>query len=171
LIPLPALIERFSKGWRMGRPFTECGSGSLRENTVNARKALLRWCAEYDLKVVNDAGAGDLYWLAGAKLGDEFRAFDLVPRHQSVKSLDISTQPMPPCDLIICRWVFNHLDGERIDRALGLFRQCGRYLAATQFDGDSPSAARIDLRPKLGGYLDAVPDAGVKGCTLALWKL
>lgn len=169
--PTEKLIERFRRGWQAGLPHTPCGSGSLPENTAEARAALFRWCAEYGLRTVNDAGAGDLFWLSGAKIGDEYRAFDLIPRHPDVRALDVSAQVMPPCDLIICRWVLNHLDAERIDRALGLFRQSGRYLAATQFDGGKRNTGHLDLREQLGPYLDAIGDAGVKDCRLALWRL
>jgi hypothetical protein len=171
MTPLADLLQRFRRGWTAGLPLTPCGSGSLPENTVNARSALARWCGQYGLQTVNDAGAGDLCWLQGLRFGTEYRAFDLVPRHPDVLPLDISTEAMPSCDLIVCRWVLNHLDPERVDSALSLFRQSGGYLAATQFDGGRRCLGHLDLRPALGPYLDAVPDAGVDGCTLALWRL
>ena len=171
MIPLPQLLERFTRGWKAGLPLTECGSGSLPENTANARAALARWCKQYSLLSVNDAGAGDLVWLRGIEWNVFYRAFDLVPRHMTVLPLDISTETLPPCDLIVCRWVLNHLDPARVDSALALFRQSGSYLAATQFDGGRRCLGHLDLRGQLGPYLDAVPDAGVPGCSLALWRL
>ena len=171
MTPLADLLRRFTSGWRAGLPLTACGSGSLPENTANARAALVRWCASYELNVVNDAGAGDLCWLHGTRLGVDYRAYDLVPRHPTVTALDVSTELMRPCDLIVCRWVLNHLDPERVDNALALFRRSGRYLAATQFDGGRRGLGHLDLRPQLGAYLDAVPDAGVPNCTLALWNI
>jgi hypothetical protein len=167
------MIERMHKGWRSGRPFTNCGSGSLPENTSNVREALPRWCATYGIGTVNDAGAGDMRWMDGMEWAVDYRAFDLIPLAPIVTPLDITTDTMPPCDLIVCRLVLNHLDAGRVEMALERFRASGKYLAATQFDNPRPhpQTAWLDLRLTLGAPLDSVPDIGVSGCTFALWRL
>lgn len=171
------MFERMKKGWRGGvRHDTICGAGSIPHYTKNARAILPIWCEQYNLLTVNDAGAGDLRWKMGIQWRVEYRPFDLIVRHPSVTALDITTETMPRCDLIVCRAVLNHLDGERVAMALDRFRASGRYLAATQYDkealpADPKAFWRLDLRRYLGDYLEAVPDLNHGFSKLALWKL
>lgn len=171
-----AMRERMVKGWRAGRPFTVCGNGSLPHATANVRKTLPQWCAKYQIQTVADAGAGDMKWMAGIVWDVIYRPFDLFPRSPEVREIDITAKRLPKCDLILCRMVLNHLDGERIDLALAQFRKAGKYLAATQFDGDklpqrSPQFTRLDLRARLGEPLERVQDGNEMICSLALWRL
>jgi hypothetical protein len=171
--------ERMSKGWRMGYPETVCGNGSLRANSKLSRAAIPQWCAKYGITSVCDAGAGDLHYVRGIDWLVEYQAFDLCPWSPEVTAFDITTQPLPPCDAILCRMVLNHLDEMRIQMALHLFRQSGRYLIATQFNGEdlpqrSPQFTRLDLsKPpySLGEPLESVQDGTEDTCRLALWNL
>ena len=171
------MMERMINGWRAGKPFTICGNGSLPENTANILTVLPLWIDKYQFEVVNDAGAGDLQWRHGRGFGGvTLRNFDLVPRAEGVTRLDITTEIMPLCDLILCRMVLNHLDAERIDMALERFRLSGKYLAATQFDGEnlpqrSPQFKRLDLRGRLGEPIESTRDGGEDICRLCLWKI
>jgi hypothetical protein len=111
----------------------------------------------------------------------EYRGFDLFPRHPDVQALDITTEPLPQCDAILCRMVLNHLWGEgndttRIEMALELFSRSARYLFATQFDGEnlpqrSPQFKRLDLRPLLGNPLESVHDGHEPECRMAIWEI
>lgn len=170
--------ERMSKGWRMGAPETVCGNGSLRANSKASRSALPKWCEKYEIRTVCDAGAGDLHYVKGVEWNVQYRAFDLCPRADGVEPLDVTTQPLPSCDAILCRMVLNHLDEERILMALGLFRKSAPYLIATQFNGEdlpqrSPQFTRLDLRRYpygLGEPFEAVQDGAESTCQLALWE-
>lgn len=172
------MMERMQNGWRGGLPFTVCGNGTLMNNTLNARRTLPRWCREYGLESVNDAGAGDLKWREDMPDWPvKYRAYDLIPRHPSVIKLDITTEVMPVCDLILCRMVLNHIQ-PRVEQTLELFRLSGAYLAATQFNKkDIPSGnaardfVRLDLRRWLGEPLHTVQDGALETCRLALWRL
>ena len=98
--------------------------------------------------------------------------FDLVPRHEAVRPIDITTEHLPPCDLILCRFVLNHLDRVRVRQALALFRDSGRLLLATHFPGGGqcyPDFTAYDLREfDLGEPLELLPDTdGWAG----LWQL
>ena len=170
-----AMLERMQNGWRAGRPFTVCGNGSLPSATENVRRTLPAWCAKYGIRTVNDAGAGDMRWRDGIAWDVEYRPFDLIVRDPAVTQIDITTQAMSPCDLILCRMVLNHLDATRVGMALEQFRKSGRYLAATQFDGPqpqrSPQFKRLDLRDWLGVPIEAVRDGNESDCRLALWRL
>lgn len=170
------MFERMHNGWTRGLPFTVCGNGSLPENTENVRRTLPEWCTKYRIRTVNDAGAGDLAWRRGMVWDVIYRPFDLIPREQSVTRIDITTETLPACDLILCRMVLNHLDAPRIDMAIERFRRAGTYLAATQFHGEnlpqrSPQFMRLDLRGRLGEPLESVQDGPEPICSLALWKL
>ena len=160
---------RMRMGWRGGRPFTVCGDNSLPIATANVRAWLPAVCERRGIKVVCDAGAGDLKWRDGMDWTVTYRAFDLIPRHPSVRAIDITRDVLPPCDAVLCRMVFNHLDEDRIVAALALFRQSARYLFATQFDGGR--GLRPDLRPWLGEPLESVRDGLDDECRLALWDI
>ena len=171
-----AMRERMANGWRAGRPFTVCGNGSLPEATANIRQWLPKVCARRGVKTVCDAGAGDLKWRTGMAWDVNYLPFDLFPRHPSVAAIDITQDVLPKCDAILCRMVLNHLDDERVTLALGRFRLAGRYLFATQFNGEdlpqrSPQFMRLDLRKWLGDPLEWVHDGREDACALALWEL
>lgn len=160
--------------WKGGLPFTECGQGSLPEQTANIRRALPEWCRKYSIRTVNDAGAGDLQWKVGMDWPVDYRPFDLVVRHPSVTYFDITEQTLPGSDMVLCRMVLNHLSEQQVRDAIRRFRDSTRYLAATQFDGGGPQRSsqyrRIDLRPMLGEPLESVQDAAEENCRLALWR-
>lgn len=173
---------RMAKGWRAGlSDGTVCGNGSTLAHTINIRTWLPQIVDEYDFTTINDAGAGDLHWIRKVQWGRPiaYRAFDLIPRKDSIEKIDITREEMPKCDAIICRMVLNHLDEPRILMALDLFRKSAKYMIATQFDGEklpqrSPQFTRLDLRGapyKLGEPLDSVQDGSEQICSLALWKL
>ena len=167
---------RMINGWRMGQPFTLCGNGSTLAATENVRRWLPEIVARYQIQTVCDAGAGDMAWIAHVKWDVAYAPFDLIPRSAFVAALDITRDRLPPCDLILCRMVLNHLDRERIVMALALFKQAGRYLAATQFRAEdcidrARQFTRLDLRQYLGKPLEQIQDGNEAGCRLALWKL
>lgn len=169
-----AMRDRMRNGWRAGRPHTTCGNGSLADATANVRAWLPKVCARRGITTVCDAGAGDLHWRQDMQWDVDYRPFDLFPRHPDVRELDITRDPLPTCDAILCRMVLNHLDAPRIGMALELFKKSAHYLFATQFNGEdlpqrSTQFMRLDLRKWLGDPLEWVHDGREDACTLALW--
>ncbi len=168
-----ALEQRMREGWGGGlADGTPCGGGSTIAASAAIARALPLLVMRHAIFSVCDAGAGDLHWIKSVPLAD-YRPFDLVPRHPSVRKWDIAKKAMPKCDLILCRHVLIHFDPERIERAVDLFRQSGKYLLASQYDDAPPFDASLqynptDLRPLLGEPIERLPDAG---SDLALWKL
>ena len=166
--------ERMAKGWRMGRPFTDCGNGSTLEATRNVRAWLPAMVLKYDIHTVIDAGAGDMAWVRHIDWHVDYRPYDLIPRALGVIKWDISSSVLPRADLILCRMVLNHIQ-ERIDQTLHMLRLSGSsYLAATQYDAGPTRTrqfARLDLRPWLGEPLERVKDGLDEGCEMALWEL
>ncbi len=172
--------ENMRRGWSGGlSDGTPCGKGSMIANTVEVRARLPELIKEYGIRSVCDAGAGDLHWMKYVAWDVDYQPFDLVIRHPDVKPLDITREALPPCDLILCRMVLNHMDPERVTRTLALFRASGRYLFATQHAGadfrfDSPESYNkwnLTMAPfSLGEPLETLPD-GPKGHLLSLWRL
>lgn len=178
-MPVKKMQTRMSAGWK-GSDETVCGKGSSLANTAELRAYLPQLIKRYGIKLMCDAGAGDLAWIRTVELGCEYRAFDFIRRDPSVTELEISTQPLPPCDLILCRHVLNHLDPLRAQDALALFKQSGRYLLATTHDTKmfarycnyshwDLSVSPFNLGPPLERMRDAT--ATEKDHFIALWKL
>jgi len=111
-----------------------CGRWSLFENTKLIRELLPKIAAEYDLRTIADCGAGDLSWSSKIfwESQVEYKAYDLVMRHPDVKEFDITAATLSPHDLILCRYVLNHLPEELQEEALRRFKKSGSgYLLAT----------------------------------------
>ncbi len=169
-------MHQAMRGWfRTGRyAETVCGSGSRIENTAAVRKTLPEWIEKYRIESLADAGAGDLNWISKIALSCVTRYYDLIVRKPEVAEWDITRTPLPMCDAILCRYVLNHLDRERVVMALENFRKSARYLIATQFDGvfDDPQAfVRWDLTLEpfsMGEHLEKIQDT--RG-HLALWRM
>ena len=170
---LKAMCER---GWRGGlSDGTECG----RSSRVEYARTIMGWlpdiCAEYRIKSICDAGAGDMHWIKLVSWPVDYQGFDLVPRHKDVKRLDITKKALPKCDAILCRMVLNHLDKERITKAIKLFKKSGKYLIATHFVGDNINRnrefTRLDLTEWLGKPLAVCEDGHEDNCRLAIWSL
>lgn len=161
-------------GWRGGlKDGTPCGGGSTMIATRNIRAVLPRLVDKYDIKSICDAGAGDMHWMSQVDLDAEYRPFDLYPRSKEVTKLDVSTELLPECDLILCRHVLIHLDPVRIERAVSLFRKSGKYLLASQYDDATAFDAeeqfnKVNLIPLLGEPLEKHADAKA---WIALWRL
>ena len=64
-------------------------------------------------------GAGDLNWVKEIDLtGVNYFPYDIIPRHQSVKELDITKEKPMKADLLMCLWVLNHMSDEDQQKAL-----------------------------------------------------
>lgn len=174
-----ALEERMRVGWIGGLPFTPCGRGSRPEHSAKARSWLPSVIARYGIGSLCEAGAGDGKWLSDALADSEvtYAAFDLVPRHSSVKRCDISQEELPACDAILCRQVLIHLDPVRIRNALRLFKASAPYLIASQYENpgrfnQNSQFNATDLAGEygLGEPLERVQDSKEQSCFLAIWK-
>jgi chemotaxis methyl-accepting protein methylase len=149
------------------------------ENTAGIRSLLPELVENYRIESVHDAGAGDLHWIQHIEWRVRYQGFDLVPRHADVQRLDITKDIIPPCDLILCRFVLGHMDPESAQRAVRLFRLAdAKYLLAS--NPESVDYAKdlygtfnkwdLRLDPfNLGEPLETYPDCGDHN--LCLWKL
>ena len=181
-MPNKKMMERMYGGWRGGEPFTQCGNGSLPGATLHIRQWIPNLVKGLRIRTISDVGAGDLKWSEGidwAMLGVEYMAYDLVPRVSSVKRLDITSQFVPRCDLVICRMVLNHLvfgdDYSLVDDALANIDYSTNLLLATQFYGkedvrNSDQFCRLDLTKRLGEPISECRDGNEADCYLSLWS-
>jgi hypothetical protein len=156
-------------GWKSGGEETPCGLGATMRYSENIRQWLPKIAHKYDIRSLNDAGAGDMNWIQHVEWDVDYRPFDLYPRRKGVVQFDITKATLPTADAILCRFVLNHLGQKRADEAIRRFRNSGaRWLIATQFDrGDRPFH-RITLP---GEPLERVPDGHEDKCYIGIWRL
>lgn len=172
---------------------SNCGPGSSLKATQKLRRFLTEIVSKYEIKTINDAGCGDLYWLCFADLGVDYHGYDdnirevakirAEPRGWKLSEINLLTDKMRPCDLIICKDVMRHHDLKGIDAILSQFN--GEYLLADYNHeetntgshhrnvGDSLYAIagnRVDLRPLLGEPLESIV-SDEEGKDFGLWQL
>jgi hypothetical protein len=79
----------------------------------------------------------------------EYTPYDLVPRHESVKPLDV-VKGCPKVDMIMCLWVLNHFPKDDCIRALENICSSGsKYLLMTDKPGWHDSQPREIQMPFL----------------------
>lgn len=148
-----------NNGW--GNPETRSGNGSTLAQTVTVRAELLKIFQSLGIRVLADAGCGDLNWMSQISEGLRlYLGFDVVDeliqdlrRRFAARSghfftaLDITAQTLPESDAIVCRDVLTHLPHGMVREALKLFKasQSGHLIATTHPRG------RNDLI-KIGGW-------------------
>lgn len=123
------------------------GAGSNLAATAHIRKELPKLFEQLHVKSMLDIPCGDFYWLRklatvlpgyiGADIVDE-----LIAENQRkyaddgirFEVLDITTDPLPKVDLILCRDLLGHFSNKDVMRALDNIRASGsKYLLATTF--------------------------------------
>ncbi len=105
-------IAKYNKGWKSGLPETPCGAGSTMGNTKAQREWIPDIVEKYDIKTLNDIGAGDLNWINETQFftNIKYTGYDLVPRHTLVRQFDLLANIAPCADALMCLWVLNHLE-------------------------------------------------------------
>lgn len=127
-------VGKYKRGWTGGLPETPCGSGSKLSETVLQRQWIPGIIQKYGILTIADIGAGDLNWIQHMKvpIDIEYQAYDLVPRHPTVRAFDLVQEIPPKVDLIMCLWVLNHLPKDHCKQALNNIKASGsRYLMMT----------------------------------------
>lgn len=145
------IAARFTEIWRTnawGSTETRSGTGSTLAQTERLRGQLPALFHEQGVRVLVDAGCGDLNWTSRISESLElYLGFDVVPdlvadlrrRYEAHKThffntADVTRDRLPKADLILCRDVLTHLPHELVASALDEFRKSGaRLLLATTF--------------------------------------
>jgi SAM-dependent methyltransferase len=145
-----ALARHFTKIYRKnlfkGRESIS-GPGSNLVQTEEIRRRLPDLFQRYGITSVVDAACGDFFWMRHVCLENvTYIGVDIVAPLIAINTerfgrgtaefrlLDVTSQPVPRADLIICRDLLVHLDYATAKRAVENFRASGStYLLATTF--------------------------------------
>ena len=131
-----------------GAPASTSGLGSEIDATAVLRAELPRLLEKLNVTSLLDAPCGDAGWINQTNLAVRYVGVDIVPSlierlqaHAAAAEIkgeyrlaDITRDPLPRCDAILCRDALVHLSFANIDRALANFRRSGAvWLIATTF--------------------------------------
>ena len=125
------------------------GTGSSLAATETIRSALPPLPATLNMRVILDVPCGDFYWAKEIDwtpfryIGADIVSGLVEPNRALYASdgvefttLDILTDPLPRCDLILCRDLFIHFPNDLIQSALqNISRSGAQYILTTQYDG------------------------------------
>ncbi|MBF0136030.1 MAG: hypothetical protein HQL65_07300 [Magnetococcales bacterium] len=176
-------------------PETRSGSGSAPQVTATLRDALATLWRQLNVRLLVDAGCGDVRWLEAVTGSLQlYLGFDLVEdlitnnrilygmrKNHFFNTADITQDTLPLGDLLLCRNTMTHLPNALVQAALAQFRASGTaYLLATTFPGvantDIPVGhwRKIDLTAppfSLPPPVRSIPDGHPgHGGHLGLWK-
>ena len=148
------LQARFAKIYATnlwGGESTRSGVGSTLDETALIRRQIPLLLHELGARTLLDLPCGDFAWMARTDLGGvDYTGADIVPDviaennaryagpHRRFLHLDLTRDPLPPADVVLCRDCPVHLSFDNIFRALANIRGSGaKYLLATTFTGDA----------------------------------
>lgn len=172
---------------------TVSGGGSELKRTVEIRNSFKHALDEFGIQSFLDAGCGDWNWMSKLDLSDyEVYACDIVPtlvlKNESLYSerarffmADLTRDPLPQVDMILCRATLFHLSFENIQLALANMKRSARYLLLTTHpsvvenedikDGDW-RRLNMQIAPfNLGQYESMFRDGPGNDGYMALWKV
>ena len=146
------LQERFERIYNTNLwsdPETRSGVGSTLDSTRALRAALPRALRKLETRVLLDAPCGDFTWMAQVDLeGIDYIGGDIVPsiveenKHQHASEsrrfiqLDLTRDPLPDADVLLCRDCLVHLSYANIRSVLeNVARSTIRYVLMTSFPG------------------------------------
>lgn len=145
-----SLADRFKRIEQInmwGASGSVSGLGSERQATEAMRNRLPGLFDHLGVQSILDAPCGDANWIREVTTGIAYTGIDIVPSlieqnvHQWTGNdahrfmvADITEDPLPPADLILCRDCLVHLSFAHIDAAAANFRASGaRWLLTTTF--------------------------------------
>jgi hypothetical protein len=146
---LEGIFSRIYSGNLWGEPESVSGPGSSLAATTVVRRELPTLLADLGIRTLLDAPCGDCHWILATPLDlDLYIGADLVPAliernvaelggpGREFRVLDLTRDPLPAADAILCRDCLIHFSFRFIRRALDNFRQSGaRYLLTTTYSG------------------------------------
>jgi hypothetical protein len=182
-----------NNGW--GDSETRSGSGSTLAATERLRPHLLELCRFLGILRIVDAGCGDFNWVK--TLSDSFDLYvglDVVPeliaeleqsygrrRGHFFAVRDVTSDPLPRADAILCRDMMTHLSDEQALAFLDQVRASGaRYLLATSYVAEqNRNISTGDWRPldlakapfDLPKPLISIDERGDGSKLLGVWKV
>ena len=122
------------------------GVGSTLPETETLRREIPRLLQELGARSLLDIPCGDFGWLSLTELGVDYTGADIVEaliaqntaRYRSASRifvrLDLTADPLPQADVVLCRDCLVHLSYANIRRALDNVKRSGaKYLLVTSF--------------------------------------
>jgi hypothetical protein len=130
-----------------GSPDSTSGVGSSFDATVPVRRGLAEVCRRYAIKSLLDAPCGEASWITASSLPIQtYIGLDIVPEliaqnlacrlssDREFRVADLTKDPLPACDLILCRDCLVHLRFANIQRVISNVKKSGsKYLLTTTF--------------------------------------
>lgn len=149
--------EVYDKNLFAGRK-SRSGEGSDHVQTEIIRREIPKVIKDYNIKTFLDAPCGDWYWMSQTNLGvEKYVGVDIVnsmiEKNQEIygnsstsfKSINLTTDPLPSCDLIFSRDCLVHLSYEDALNILKNFKKSGaKYLLTTTFTNREKNSDLID---------------------------
>jgi len=146
---LEGIFAEIYQGNLWGEPESVSGPGSSLVETVAVRRELPSLLAGLGVRTLLDAPCGDCHWILGLPLDlDLYIGADIVPSlvqrnaaelagaGREFRQLDLTRDPLPRTDAILCRDCLIHFSYRFIEMALDNFRRSGaRYLLTTTYSG------------------------------------
>jgi len=132
-------------------PFSHSGTGSNLIQTEKIRRDILLLVELFSIKTIVDAPCGDFFWMKeiknelaqkkiqylGLDVVSEIISFNIEnhsDNYFNFKELDITKDPIPKSDLIICRDCLVHLSFADIFKTLRNFKKSkSKYILTTTF--------------------------------------
>lgn len=196
-VDLDVLFTNFYRANHWGSGETRSGPGSERARTREVVRDLSKLVRELGIQSMLDAPCGDFNWMQDVSLeGIDYTGCDIVEdlvesnsvqyggRSRTFKRLDLTVDPLPRVDLILCRDALVHFSYDHAFAALRNFRASkSTYLLTTTFPKikknkniETGDWRQINLQlPPFGlpepEHEAVVPDEADEGKVLALWKL
>jgi hypothetical protein len=193
----PSLRRVFARIHRRnlwGAAETVSGEGSTLAKTRTLRAELPRLLRRLGARSLLDAPCGDFNWMREVDLdGIDYTGVDIVPalisRNEELYGTpyirfavaDITRDPLPCADVILCRDALDHLSHRRARRAIAQFRESGsRYLLVTTHpsapNNDIPSGhwRPLDLTKPPFAFpqpVETIVENPERGKLLGLWRL
>lgn len=148
-LAVQSTFERIFQANAWSATETRSGGGATRQATRMMVPALADALRKLDIRVLVDAGCGDLNWLADLTVNlDFYFGLDVVEaitqqnnrllghrKNHFFKSMDIAQGPLPKADAILCRNVLTHLALPQAQSALHCMLHSGAtWLIATSHD-------------------------------------
>ena len=143
----------------MGGDESVSGLGSSLNQTVVLRRILPSLLRDLHVATLLDAPCGDHFWMKELSREAEYIAVDIVPEliHQNEAKYagprkkfivrDITRDPLPQADCVLCRDCLDHLSFQDALLALHNFQRTGaRYLLVTTHADRTESSRRSDYR-------------------------
>ncbi len=139
------------------------GTGSELEITKDLRISLQRFLKDFDIKSMLDAPCGDFNWMKEMDLeGIDYIGGDIVPDiinknnelyDKKFINIDITTDDLPKCDLILVRDCLVHLSNNNIFKFFENLKGSDiKYLLTTSFPNKKVGEWRTNLSIQDGGW-------------------